>query len=685
MNSRVCELYNFFTSKAHRSERRTFDENLAEEFSRRALTPTERVSERLSRLMRAERALIFPGERIAFTRTISNIPPIFTEAEWAQIRSKHFLHEAGSVCNISPGYEEVIRTGLGPARNQAISRLDEQLTPDQRAFYKAVVMSIDAVLELTERYRAEAERMGNGEISGILARVPLHGARSFHEALQAFRILHFTLWLEGEYHNTVGRFDQYMYPYYKADIDSGALTREQAFELLEEFFLSFNKDSDLYMGVQQGDNGQSLVLGGLTEDGTDGFNPLSELCLMASKDLKLIDPKINMRVSGKTPFAQYELGTQLTKDGLGFPQYENDDVVIDGLIQKGYSPQDARNYVVAACWEFIIPRYGMDIPNIGALSYPLAVERTLKEKLIGCESFDALMDAVAGNIARQCDQICQGLDGLWMVPAPFMSIMMDDCLQTGRDISLGARYNNYGIHGTGLSTAADSLAAIEKYVFTEKTLSAETLMEALDKNFEGFDELVHMLRFEAPKMGTNDDAVDSIAVRLMGDFAKALEGKVNERGGVFRAGTGSAMFYLWHAAEVGASADGRKKGEAFGANFSPSLHAKIDGPLSVIQSFTKPDLARTINGGPLTIELHQSVFAEDSGVGKVAALVQKFIQLGGHQLQLNAVNRETLLDAQRSPEDYKQLIVRVWGWSAYFVELDKDYQDHVIRRQEHMT
>jgi formate C-acetyltransferase len=183
-------------------------------------------------------------------------------------------------------------------------------------------------------------------------------------------------------------------------------------------------------------------------------------------------------------------------------------------------------------------------------------------------------------------------------------------------------------------------------------------------------------------MGNDIDEVDAIATRLLDAYADSWKGRKNARGGVYRAGTGSAMYYLWHAAEIPASADGRLKQQPFPANYAPSLNVKVNGPLSVVKSFTKPHLQRVINGGPLTLELHDSTFREPDGIAKVARLVQYFAQRGGHQLQLNAVNRDKLLAAQAHPENYRNLIVRVWGWSGYFVELDKPYQDHVIKRVE---
>ena len=204
----------------------------------------------------------------------------------------------------------------------------------------------------------------------------------------------------------------------------------------------------------------------------------------------------------------------------------------------------------------------------------------------------------------------------------------------------------------------------------------------MDANYVGFDELHSHLKNDCPKMGNDDDRADAYAVWLLNTFAESVKGLKNERGGIVRAGTGSAMYYIFHAAEMGATADGREADVPLPANYSPSLNVKLNGPVSLVKSFTKPDLRRTINGGPLTVEFSESVFSQEESITKVAQLVRLFVRRGGHQIQLNTVNRDRLLDAQKHPENYRNLIVRVWGWSGYFVELDKCYQDHIIRRAE---
>ena len=660
------DLRSFLLNGAHRGCRHSVPADLAQKFAAEGLDSRERMTRRFEYLTAEETPSFLEGEKIVFMRTVSNVPDCFTEEEWAVLKQEKVIHELGYLSNICPGYDTVIRDGLLAHRERG----DEYLKRE-----------IDALLNLCDRYRAAAAEKGLDEVADILTRIPRQGAKTFREALQFFRILHFSLWLEGNYHVTVGRFDQYMWPYLQADLEGGRLTEEDAYDLVKDFFLSFNKDNDLYPGVQQGDNGQSMVLGGVTRDGKPAFNLLSRLCLRASCENKMIDPKINLRVSSETPDDIYELGTQLTKAGLGFPQYSNDDIVIDALVRWGYDPEDARDYVVAACWEFIIPKYGMEVVNINALCFPKAIDGALRTG-VEYETYEDFCAAVARQIDLECDRMVSLRKGqyetsdetehrVWFVPSPLMESLM--C----------PKYHNFGAHGTGVATAADSMAAIRKYVFEEKRITFAQLREAVDTDFANDPELLHLLRYESPKMGQNHPYPDEASCFLLERFADSLDGRKNGMGGIWRAGTGSAMYYLSHAAQLPASPDGRRKNEPFGANFSPSLFARTGGPFSVIQSFSKQNFRRACNGGPLTMEFSSSVFDTEEGIRKTAKLVQAYIRNGGHQLQLNAVNPDTLRDAQRNPEAYRGLIVRIWGWSAYFTELDKEYQDHVLARQEY--
>lgn len=656
----MTETYEYVLQKKHRAFRKEVTEDFAAEFSAGKLPLAERIVRRFERLAAAEEPHILPGEQIVFLRTTGKAGDVMTEEEWEEYRANSGeIHELGYTSNLCGNYAALIREGLDAVRERA----DEYARRE-----------IAAILSLTDRYRAEAQRMGRNDVAAVLSVVPRKPATTFREALQFFRILHFSLWLEGCYHNTVGRFDQYMYPYFANDLAAGRETPESAEALLEDFFLSFNKDSDLYPGVQQGDNGQSMVLGGCDAEGNDCFNALSEMCLRVSKRLLMIDPKINLRVCSKTPIEVYRLGSELTAAGLGFPQYNNDDVIIPALEAYGYRHEDACNYVVAACWEFIIPGVGYEIVNIGAYNLPQAVREATFSYLPGAPDFETFLAGVDSTVRAGAVEKTAKKRAAAFLPSPLYDLLIPE-----------RRYRNFGFHVTGIAGAADALAAIRCHVFEKKDVDVPRLLSGLETDFEKDPQLLRLLRYESPKMGCDDDAVDSLATRLLDDFADGLEGKRNDYGGCYRAGTGTAMYYLWHANKIGATADGRRKGEPFGTNFSPNLFTKTPGPVSVIRSFTKQHLGRVCNGGPLTLEFASSMFADPESTAKLAELVRFFILRGGHQLQLNAVNAEKLKDAQKHPENYGQLVVRIWGWSAYFVELDREYQDHVIARQEYMV
>ncbi len=582
--------------------------------------------------------------------------------------------------NITPDYETALSKGMDAIR-QEIQEKAVVCSADQKEFYDAALISIDAALKLAKRYKEAAKELGADELYNVLCRVPHNGATTLLEACVFMKFIIVTLRLNRTSHITLGRFDQYMLPYYKSDLKSGK-TRDELLEIIEEFFISLNFDTDMYHGVQQGDNGQSMVLGGCDKNGCDAFTDFSKLCMDASLELSLIDPKINLRVNKDTPDELLRFATLMTKQGMGFPQYCNDDIVIPGLVKLGYALHDARDYAVAACWEFIIPAKSMDWPNIATMNFPKVVETAVNESLLKCNDFEEFFSLVENDLYAECDRLIFESNQQRYRASPYLSVFVQGCIESGKDISqAGAVYNNYGCHGAGIATAADSLAAIKEVIFDNSIYSKEVLLDALKNNFIGYEEMRNRL-LGCSKMGNNDNLADGIACRLMGAFSSYLNGKPNNVGGVFRAGTGSAMEYIWKAREVGATADGRKAAEPYGSSFSPSLECRMSGLLSCIKSFTKFDLTEIINGGPLTIEIHDSTFRNDDGIKKVAQLVKAFITLGGHQLQLNSVNRDVLLDAQKNPEQYKNLIVRVWGWSGYFTELDPEYQNHIIKRTE---
>ncbi|MBQ7867856.1 MAG: pyruvate formate-lyase [Clostridia bacterium] len=684
MNDQIRKHLQWIEERQHRKLRRNLmpDEwqRICDEIRDPSKPMAERVTRRLELFLEMEQPVWMEHTHIQGLRTIIEFPDIYAPGEMDEIKTRHFVHEKGKVTNIACDYGTVLTEGLEGRRARLHAGL-EQEDEAAKAFAAYTDRTLDAVEQFADRYAQLYEAHGDMARAQALSRAIRYGAQTMEEAMQCFRMIHFSFWAADNYHNTVGRFDQYMYPFYQKDIASGLLDEESALSLIEDFFLSFNVDSDLYYSLQWGDNGQSLMLGGCKRDGSSAVNELTTLAMKASLAIRQIDPKLNLRVDKNTPLALYELGTQLTRMGMGFPQYANDDVVIPGLLRWGYDIEDARDYTVAACWEYIVPNVSMDIVNIDAMPMAEVAHGVISECLPYASTFEDLLQEISCRLHNRALKMVQKHACLYMEPSPMASILMRGFLEAKRDISEGGKYNNYGVHGTGFSCAVDQLAAVRRFVFEEGSVSREELLEALGANFEGHEQLRHRLRTEAPKIGRDEEA-RMLGNRLLKMFAEALDGLHNERGGCYRAGTGSAMYYLWHSRELPATADGRDAGQPLPANFSPALFITRTGPLSVLRGFALSALPLAVNGGPMTLELHDTVFKAEDSVEKVARLVQSFMLQGGHQLQLNAVNREKMKKAQEHPEEYGDLIVRVWGWSGHFVELDKAYQDQIIARTE---
>ena len=394
MTERIKSLLDRTFAKEQKKFRRDHDwKPLLDMFIAAKANDSARARMGLVAMLKAEQPAFMEGETIAFLRTVKQIPDLHSEDEMAAFRAAGTAFgEKGVVFNLTADFGPTIRDGLLARISEMearIARCRAEGDAEGVKFLSDAILSATAVLELADRYRAAAAEL-----------------------------LHYAMWCEGEYHCGLGRIDQYLYPYLEADLAAGRLTEETALEELEEFFIACNRDSDLYIGVQQGDNGQSVMLGGVTRDGKPAFNLLSRLALKACGELKLVDPKINLRVDKSTPMEIYELGTELTKAGLGFPQYANDDVVIPALQKWGYELEDARDYSVAACWEFLIPGCGMDINNIDAVSLPACLDTVMRA---GADTFDGLKEALRAEINRRCDALQEKYKHVEIFPGPFVS------------------------------------------------------------------------------------------------------------------------------------------------------------------------------------------------------------------------------------------------------------------------
>ena len=655
MTERVKKILETLKSKEYKKQRCA--EWLIDMEKYENMTPVEQKTAILCSILNSENPVFIEDDRIGF------------------YRYQTYTSFGKQFGNITPSYDFYLENGFEYVYNYIKSK-EHDASDRQKNFITNALGILDAASDYCKRYYD----MASDELKKTLKQISKGKPQSYHEALVMLKFIIFLARINGTAHITLGRFDQYMYPFYKMDKLKGK-SDDEILELTEEFFLSINFDTDLYHGIQLGDNGQSIMLGGTNPDGTDSFNELSGICMDASMELNLIDPKINLRVNKNTPMSLYLKGTQMTKLGLGFPQYCNDDIVIPGLIKMGYAPKDAYNYSVAACWEFIVPE-AYDIPNIKTMNFPKIVNNTLFEHLDDSSDFNVFFEYVKKNIDIENNELIKSADEHNYSGDICLSLLYKSCIEKCLDFGENVlKYKNYGFHGAGIANASDALAAIKKLIFDEKTVSKQELISALNADFKGYETLRGKL-LECPKMGNNNDYVDDISCKIMDAFCESLNGKKNKYGGIIRPGTGSAQGYIFESKNIPATADGRYAYTPYSSSFSPSLTAKLNGPLSVIQSFTKFDMTKIPNGGPLTIEIHDTTFRNDYGTEKVAQLVKLFIELGGHQIQLNSINRDKLIEAQKHPELYPNLIVRVWGWSGYFNELDTEFQNHIIKRTE---
>lgn len=648
----------------------------------------KKFAKHFAAMCEAENPIVFPEEKITFTRTNKNITEVYTfkdiEKEY-DVNNKYY----NVINNVCPDYKILLEKGLIGLKKE-IDEQKKSSSLEEMDFLDSCEITIEAIRNLVKRYEEEAKKVKNLYVVNLLQNVPMNPAKTFAEALQSIRIISSMFYLAGNYQLGFGRMDQYLIDYYRADILAGVLTKDEAKELLKEFFVSLNKDTDLYFGVQQGDNGQSLMLGGVKPDGSDGVNELTYLIMDVSKELKLIDPKINLRIDSNTPKDLLLLGCELTKVGLGFPQYSNDEVVIPALVKAGYGLEDARNYTVAACWEFIIPGHGLDIVNQGAVSFPYAVQEALRTadlKSIEQKEFEKL---VKKEIYNQVDNILKNRDQ-YLLPSPLVSLFFHGPIQYKKDITHSAKYRNRGLHGAGSANAADALFIIEDLIQRNEREKLQKLKDAVDANYEGYSELLFYAKNEAKKVGNADRNVDIELKKIFDWFADACE-KLSSKNCKIRPGSGSAQFYIWLTNKmndwiieptVGATADGRLAGEPFPSSLAPASGVKVNGLMSVLKSFSVIDYSRIMNGGPITVEFSPATLNTQEGLEKLAEIIQYFVKLGNQQLQLNVLDYKVLCDAMKHPEKHSNLIVRVWGWSGYFCELAPEFQRQIINRHRY--
>jgi len=623
---------------------------------------------------------------------------------------------AGMTGHMSVDTQKVLSLGFAGIKAQVEGRLreldlSEPESIEKEVFYRAAIIVLNAACNFAQRYADEAKNLVEVEenpvrkaelqkIASVCQQVPKYPARTFHEAVQAAWFVHLLICMEnGEGHAAFcpGRFDQYAYPYYKKDVEEGRITKEEAQELFECFFLKFN-EFDPYSRVQV------LMIGGQTPEGLDGANELSYICLDACAKLKVINPALALSWHSGTPDELLHRACEVIKLGTGFPAIFNDEVIVPGLLRAGVAPEDARHYINGACVE--ISPIGKTNPWVASyyINLPKCLELALNNGIdpvtgnqtgvktgdaATFESFDDLLQAYKKQVAHFVwlntvnVNRHQKLRALWS-PYPFLSCLISDCIENGKDITAGgARYNLTEPEGVGMPNVADSLAVLKKLVFEENVISLSELKKVLRANFEGHEQLRQLLLNKAPKYGNDIDEVDLLAKDVAHHFLEEVEKYRSTIGGRYYGG-----FLCWtvHAdfgRRTGATPDGREAFEVLADSVGPVQGRDTRGPTAVIKSATKFDHKPALGGLVLNLKFQPSVFETEEGINQLSELIKTYFSLGGFEVQINVVSKETLLDAKKHPEKYSNLIVRVAGYSDYFTRLDPALQDDVISRTEH--
>ncbi|MFA9436437.1 MAG: trans-4-hydroxy-L-proline dehydratase [Candidatus Bathyarchaeota archaeon] len=670
---------------------------------------------------------VYSEEIIPFWKGKSMREKLFEamEPQW------HTAFEAGVFTEFmeqrSPGHavldDKIYRTGLNGFKARMQAKLDSlDFHNDMEAYgkqeqLKAMMIAADAMAAYSQRYVEEAKRLAAVEanpkrkeelekIADVCSRVPQEPPRDFWEALQTYWFYHLGVITELNTWDSFnpGRIDQHWNGFYQRDLANGNLDREEAKELLEAFWVKFNNQPappKTAITEEQSGTYQDFALlnvGGIKPDGSDAVNELSYLILDVVKEMKLIQPSACIQLSNQNPdgFLRQALG--VVKEGFGQPSLFNTDVIIKEFLHAGKSLADARAGGPSGC--VTISGFGKESCTLtGYMNWPKILELALHDGVdpvsgrqvglktgdpSGFTSFEDVFNAYVRQLNCFVDLKIKGNninERLYAeyLPSPFMSIIVDDCIEKAKDYHDGGpRYNVTYIQGVGIGTVTDSLSAIKHHVFEEGTMNLVELIDAVDGDFD--DERTRQLLLNrTPKYGNDNDRADEIAVSVFNAYYDALNGRPNTKGGRYRVNLLPTTVHIYFGRVTGATPDGRKAGDPVSDGISPVHGADKNGPTAVIKSTAKIDHART-GGTLLNQKFLPSIFEGEENIDKILQLVRSYFELDGHHIQFNVVDEETLRDAQAHPDKHTDLIVRVAGYSDYFVDIGKELQEEIIAR-----
>ncbi len=603
---------------------------------------------------------------------------------------------------------------------ESINFLTDPEALDKREELKAMEIAADAIIGFAKRYSEAAKQLADSEpdserknelnrIADICGKVPANAPQNFWEALQYYWFIHLGIITELNTWDSFnpGRLDRHLYQFYKRGLEDGSLTEEKAKELLQAFWCKFNNQpAPPKVGVTAQESNTYtdfclINLGGVDEFGNDAANELTYIILDVIEEMRLLQPSSMVQISKKNPDRLVKRALKIIKTGYGQPSLFNTDAIIQELLRQGKSVTDARNGGASGCVEtgafgkesYILTGY-FNLVKILELTLNNGIDpRTGKQ--LGLKtgdpaeflSYEVLFDAFKKQLNYFIDIKIKGnriIELLYskILPAPFMSILIDDCIKNGRDYnSGGARYNSSYIQGVGIGSITDSLAAVKYNVFDKHNFSMEELLNALKANYGGFEEIRNEVLYKTPKYGNDNDYADDLLKQIFEVYFESIDGRPNTKGGYYRINLLPTTCHIYFGSVVGATPDGRLAAEPLSEGISPVQGADVFGPTAVIKSASKIDHLRT--GGTLLNQKFTPMFFDNpDGYEKLTQLIRTYFRMDGHHIQFNVVSAKTLRDAQKHPEKYRDLIVRVAGYSDYFVDLIPELQEEIIRRTE---
>lgn len=604
---------------------------------------------------------------------------------------------------------------------ESLDFMEDARALDKREELRAMEITARALIMYAERHaekldelaavEKDAKRKGELEqMAAICRRVPARAPESMQEALQYYWFVHLGVITELNPWDSFnpGRLDQHLLPFYRADLESGRLNRESAMELLQAFWIKFNNHpSPPKVGVTAEESNTYtdfclINLGGQKADGTDAVNELSYVLLDVIEEMRLLQPSSMVQVSKKNPDAFVDRAVKIVKTGFGQPSIFNTDAIIQELVRQGKSLEDARNGGASGCVEsgafgteaYILTGY-FNLVKILELTLHNGVDPRSGNQLgirsgdpAGFGGFEDLMLAFNKQLRYFADIKIRGNNIIERIfstrmPVPFLSLLIDDCISGGTDYNAGgARYNTSYVQGVGLGSITDMLTAIEYQVFEKKNITLPTLLKVMEDNFQGHDELRAALVYDTPKYGNDDDRADRHSTRVFEAFYDAINGRPSPRGATYRINMLPTTSHVYFGRVVGAMPDGRLAGEPLSEGISPFQGMDRKGPTAVLNSALKFDHLKT-GGTLLNQKFTPDFFKDEDAIRKITRLIRSYFRMDGHHIQFNVVSADTLRDAQKHPEKYQDLIVRVAGYSDYFNDLGTELQEEIIRRTEH--